>query len=116
VTRPSVLDVILVELRVGESHDRRPCIVVRTYPDGRFEAFACSSAWALYDGQFDFPIPDDDPHFPETGLKRSSYAIERALVSFPPGTRYTRLGSLVGSLAERFSDWFGEDLCPAQTR
>ncbi len=113
MTQISVLDVILVELKVGESRDRRPCVVVRSYADGRIEAFGCSSAWSLYDSQFDFPMPEEDPDFHATGLTKSSYVIERKLVSFPRDVKYKRIGCLSGELAERFSAWFGGALTRA---
>ena len=74
------LDVVLAKVRVGESDDYRPCIVVSTEP-ARFVTLAlCSSQLDLYRAGVDFLIRDYDPDFAATGLKRTSYVIDRPFV------------------------------------
>ena len=105
----TVLDVVLAKVRVGESDDYRPCVVVSTEPAPFVTLALCSSQLDLYGAGVDFPIRDDDPGFGATGLRRTSYVIDRPFVRVEAKVVRKTYGRLEGALGERFKEWAGLD-------
>lgn len=105
----TVLDVVLARVRVGESDDYRPCVVVSTEPAPFVALALCSSQLDLYHAGVDFLIRDDDPGFGPTGLSRTSYVIDRPLVRVEARVIRKAYGRLEGALGERFKEWAGLD-------
>lgn len=105
----TILDVVLAKVRVGESDDYRPCIVVATEAAPFVTLALCSSQLDLYSAGVDFLIRDDDPDFAATGLNRTSYVIDRRFVRVDAKVARKTYGCLEGALAERFKEWAGLD-------
>lgn len=105
----AALDVVLAGVRVGESRDPRPCVVVEVLPGQGVVLMPCSSQFDLYREGVDFPIRDHEPGFAATKLKASSYVIDRSPALLEESAIKVRLGRLTGVLAERFWEWFVVD-------
>ena len=105
----TILDVVLAKVRIGESDDYRPCIVVAAEAAPFVTLALCSSQLDLYRPGVDFLIRGDDPDFAATGLARTSYVIDRPLVRVEAKTARKTYGRLEGALAEDFKEWAGLD-------
>lgn len=97
------LDVVLAGVRVGQSTDPRPCIVVAVIGDGAV-LVPCSAQRDLYRAATDLPIPEGHPNFTKTGLKGWSYAIECSPIYVEKAMIKKRYGRLEGELAKAFKD------------
>ena len=101
------LDVVVaVNLQVGRSGDRRPCIVVELRGESDMVLAPCSSQFDMFDPTCHCELPDWHSDFAATGLLRSSYAIDD-FVERPRSDVVRVLGRLEGELASRFLDWAG---------
>ncbi|MEW6741515.1 MAG: hypothetical protein AB1486_02050 [Planctomycetota bacterium] len=103
---PSLLDVYLADVEWRNSKDRRPCLIVRVTPDGRFGCAHISSAMDLFIPERDFLIDAKTPGFAETGLKRTSFVTSRALSVLEERDLIRRLGRLQNPLREQFRYWW----------
>jgi hypothetical protein len=84
--------------------DPRPWLLVRT-GDAGWLCFAISTK--DYDSG-PFELPSQDPDFPATGLKVTSYVYDaESFHELPAGAFMTRLGLLQGDLLRRFRDSSG---------
>jgi hypothetical protein len=101
-------DVILAEVRVGESFKKRFCVVVEVLPDDSVRVFPCSASFELCRDGVDFEMHDYLHEFPATRLPRSSYVIEGDMQVVPPERISRRkAGRLTGDLQVRFARWAG---------
>jgi mRNA-degrading endonuclease toxin of MazEF toxin-antitoxin module len=104
---PRRFEIYLIRWQLKESFDFRPCIVLDPAVADRVEIILVSSAPDLYESGSHFLIRDDDPDFPETGLKKTSYALGDKIREAPIAMLGKRLGRLEGELARDFEKWIG---------
>ena len=97
-------DLFLVRIRLRDSFDYRPCIILHSSAQTS-SVVLLSSALGLRRDVSDFLISSDDPDFAKTGLKKSSYALGDQIHEMNNGELKHKLGSLEGELAERFDKW-----------
>jgi len=103
------LDVVVaVNVKVGESEDRRPCILVELRGDSLVLLVPCSSQFAKYYPTLHHKFPDWHTDFAASGFLRSSYAIDD-FVERPREDVMKVIGHLEGEFASDFLDWAGLD-------
>lgn len=99
-------DIHLVRLRVGESNDLRPCVIL-SEPDQSFARMMPISSSDLFNPSRDFRIHQTHPDFPKTGLKKTSFVIGDRIREVSLVIIEKRLGSLEGALRREFEEWLG---------
>ena len=109
---PSEHEIYLAAIRLGNSEDLRPWVVVEgpvANPDNPDELLVvvvpCSTAFDLFDDCHDFMIRSTDPDFVTTGLRRDSFIICEYPVRVPVSRLERRLGRLSGQMLEDFKAW-----------
>jgi len=100
--------VVVVNLKVGESKDRRPCVLVEFRGDSAVLLAPCSSQFDMYDPALHFKFSDWQADFAATGFLRSSYAVDD-FVERPRDDVVKVIGHLEGEYADTFLDWAGLD-------
>jgi hypothetical protein len=102
------LDVVVVkEIQLGRSNDRRPCVVVEVRGSSRIVVVPCSSSPDLYDPARHLMFHDSHKDFAKTGFRRSSYAADGPLVEVAVSDVTKTIGRLEGDLAAQFMRWVG---------
>ena len=84
--------------------DPRPWLLVRPSPSGGYECFAISTKDY---GDPCFAVSADDPDFPATGLRSTSYVYDDHLQPIPALAFLKRWGAFSGDLLTRFKDYAG---------
>ena len=103
------LDVVVAtNIKVGESDDRRPCILVELRGDSHVLLAPCSSQLAMFDPTVHYNFPDWHGDFAATHFLRTSYAIDD-FVERPRSDVVKVIGHLEGGFASGFLDWAGLD-------
>jgi hypothetical protein len=103
---PQPYELYLVRVRLRESYDFRPCIVI----DKTRNTISCVmlvSSSDLYRPHQDFLIRADHPDFPATGLKKTSFAMGDQIRDLPAITLDEKIGELEGGLKVEFEKWLG---------
>lgn len=100
-------DVWIVAIPYGASRDRRPCIVLDPPAESRVAVAPLSSAMGLYNSMLHFRIPDDDPDFVASGLRKTCFANGTEIHRVGASALLKRVGNLQGELLRKFRDWIG---------
>ncbi len=103
----NLLDVVIVkDIQLGRSDDRRPCIVVRFREPDHVLVNPCSSS-DNYDSSKHLMFSDGHADFGKTGFVRSTYAVEEPFVEVPAADITKTIGRLEGDFARMFLEWTG---------
>lgn len=103
---PKPYEVYLVRVRLRQSYDYRPCIVIDKIRGSASCVMLVSSSDLFRHGQ-DFLIRKDHPDFSATGLKKTSFAMGDQIRNLPATELDERLGQLEGELEREFEKWLG---------
>lgn len=91
-------DIYLAQFTWRGCPDARPWLLIRR--DGAaWKCFPITGQDYDADG---FELRDDDPDFPATGLRETSYVIDYQMELVPEGRLLSRWGELSGDLLARF--------------
>ena len=103
---PKPYEIYLIPVRLNESSDPRPCVVIYGPVSGMVEVLPISGQMDLFNRAEHFLLTMSHPDFAATGLSKSGYVLPR-IVNVPTAQLLKLKGSLKGDLLKDFIFWLG---------
>lgn len=101
---PKPYQIYFIPVRLNESRDQRPCIVIHEPANKTVAVLLISGQTDLYDRSQHFLLDIAHPDFSATGLSKSCYVLPR--VVDVPSAQFLRFkGVLKGELLKDFLRW-----------